>query len=229
MGITLAIDPCKVCNVRHVLKEFKAGQQVLLTVDKQGFKEGAQLEVVSWNQVSGPLRYELIRRAGPVGLPPFWVSPCEIIPYRACKPKVVAACQCSRCEKYLTYNKAKGDELCERCHPEGIPLAKIRGTLTKEVDRECLDLLAEECAETIQRISKIGRWGWDADFEGTTQQQKLESELGDILAAVEIAWHNGLISIDKVHEAMQVKLAKFREDAAGPKQRLLHARIPEKK
>ncbi len=84
-----------------------------------------------------------------------------------------------------------------------------------------------ECAETIQRVSKIVRWGRDADFEGTSQQYKLESEIGDILAAICVLLENDVVHLDGLQRAMNDKLAKFREDAAGPKQRLLHAEVPE--
>ncbi len=140
-----------------------------------------------------------------------------------------AMCQCPWCLKYLETNRAPGapyaQSACTGCGGN-LKLAEIRGTLTRASDLEMLALIAEECGEVTQRIGKIVRWGWDATFEGTTQQAKLESELGDILAAVVLAGHNGHVVFQKIIDAANVKLQKFREDAAGPRQRLLHAEVP---
>lgn len=156
---------------------------------------------------------------------------------------MTALCQCTRCERYLTRNRTEFTfQICEACAVElgkvvdmpsgepiieGIPLAKIRGTLTDPLKLELLSLLGEECGEVVQRKEKIVRWGLDADFEGTTQTHKLETELGDILAALDLLDYNGLVSIDRVLQRKREKMHKFREDAAGPRQRLLHARVPE--
>lgn len=156
---------------------------------------------------------------------------------------MTAACQCTRCERYLTKNRtAYSWQICEACAVEtgkvvdmpngepvieGIPLAVLRGTLTDPLQLELLSLVSEECAEVIQRKEKIVRWGFDADFEGTTQTHKLETELGDILAALDLLDYNGLVSVDRVLARKREKMQKFREDAAGPRQRLLHAKVPE--
>lgn len=142
-----------------------------------------------------------------------------------------ALCQCTRCFKYLARNRDPNSESrhkheCAECLPKGIPLAQLRGTLVDPKMIELLALLAEECAEVTQRIMKIFRWGWDADFEGTTQRHKLEVELGDILASLKLLDHNGVLRYEDVLEKAEAKLNKFREDAAGPKQRLLHAEVP---
>ncbi len=142
----------------------------------------------------------------------------------------VALCQCIKCARYLARNRLDDNtwinNVCELCANGGIPLAQIRGTLSDPLSIELLALLSEECGETTQRNSKIMRWGWDANFEGTTQRDKLESELGDILAATVLLIHNKLITEDGLILAMQSKLKKFREDALGPRQRLLHAEVP---
>jgi hypothetical protein len=109
---------------------------------------------------------------------------------------------------------------------EGIPLAEIRGTLTDPKDLELLALLAEECSEVIQRVCKIIRWGWKADFHGTTQKYKLEGEMGDVQAVLELLDKNKLVRYQDVLLRMEEKLEKFQEDAAGPRQRLLHAEVP---
>lgn len=141
-----------------------------------------------------------------------------------------ALCQCTRCFSYLVDNRDPHGDLhdntCSECHRWGIPRADIRGTLTTPLDLEILALLSEESSEVIQRIGKIQRWGWAASFAGSTQLDKLETELGDVLAAMLIAAHNGFLNESRVWNRAMDKLDKFREDAAGPKQRLLHAVVP---
>lgn len=143
----------------------------------------------------------------------------------------MALCQCLKCGCYLATSRNPLDMIpenhwCTECGGS-CRIAVIRGTLVDPLQVELLALLDEEGHEVGQRIGKILRWGFDADFEGTTQRWKLENELGDLLAAMIIAEHNGLISIDEVMKHRNVKLAKFREDAAGPRQRLLHAKVPD--
>lgn len=121
---------------------------------------------------------------------------------------------------------------CVECWPggdfgsPGIPLARVRGTLTDPLKLEALAILDEEGHEIGQRCCKIIRWGFDADFQGTTQQHKLESEIGDKLAAIALAIYNGVITADGVMAAYVAKMDKFIEDAEGPRQRLLHLEVP---
>jgi hypothetical protein len=157
----------------------------------------------------------------------------------------LALCRCKECERYLSKERAAdGSEpqFCVDCQanayytqgmwsdqPDGLPLAKIRGpeNLTP-LQIEQLGLFTEEAGEVSQRVGKILRWGLDADFDGTSQTHKLEVELGDELAIMILGQHNGLIDLDNVIEHAREKLEKLRVDAAGPKQRLRHAKVPEK-
>lgn len=154
----------------------------------------------------------------------------------------VALCQCTQCLRYLARNRDPESTLanahrCEECYPgtptvmdecgayaPGIPLADIRGSESlPPLQHEVLALVSEECAEVIQRVAKIVRWGFHADFEGTTQTHKLEVELGDVIAAIAVAAVRGLVDADRIQAHAFAKLQKFREDAAGPRQRLRHA------
>lgn len=130
------------------------------------------------------------------------------------------------CVGFYNWIDTAQDELCEACVPGGIPLAQLRGTLTDPRLIELFALLGEECAEVIQRLAKIMRWGLDADFEGTTQLDKLLTELGDVFATVVLLQHNKVLDWAAVIAKMDAKLEKFREDAAGPRQRLMHAEVP---
>lgn len=146
------------------------------------------------------------------------------------RPARPALCQCVQCGKYLAINRPDDNkwvhDACTRCGGE-MPLAELRGTLTDPRMIEGLAILSEECAEVQQRIGKILRWGWDADFEGTTQKHKLQLEIADICAVLDLLVHNGIIDEDEVCRLSEVKLDKFREDVAGPRQRLLHLEVPE--
>lgn len=161
--------------------------------------------------------------------------PPELVSYLSRTPTAIVLekagpNQCIRCRRYLTQSRLNDaswiNNCCAECVTNGIPLARVRATLSDPLSHECLSVLAEECSEVIQRKEKIVRWGWDADYEGTTQQHKLESELGDVLATFIIAAHNGQITYSHVIEAANRKLEKFRQDAAGPRQRLLLAQTP---
>jgi hypothetical protein len=77
---------------------------------------------------------------------------------------------------------------------------------------ECLEILAEECAEVIQEKSKIFRFGahmvsWH--HPGLLHAQCLEAELGDLLAMIEMVQLSGIgISAEGLQAAKQKKLEK---------------------
>lgn len=140
-----------------------------------------------------------------------------------------AKCQCTKCLKYVARDREvsldERDHLCTECGGN-LPLAQLRKALADPLSVELLGLMTEECGEVSQRIGKIMRWGWDADFEGTTQRFKLETELGDVCAAIALAIHNGLVTREGVHDAAVAKLRKLIEDVLGPRQRLQIAHVP---
>lgn len=47
-------------------------------------------------------------------------------------------------------------------------------------------ILQEECAEVIQAISKIYRFGLDTKWDGITNKEAFVRELGDVLAVIEV-------------------------------------------
>jgi len=49
-----------------------------------------------------------------------------------------------------------------------------------EQQKEILRITQEECAEVIQAISKIFRFGIDEVYEGLTNRQRLAGKLGDL-------------------------------------------------
>lgn len=84
--------------------------------------------------------------------------------------------------------------------------------MTPKVD-EALVILQEECAEVIQNISKIKRFGLDQTYEGQESNRiRLQKEVGDVLALVDYLIEQGTLDnvtllqckVDKIN-----KLKKF--------------------
>ena len=71
--------------------------------------------------------------------------------------------------------------------------------------RDTFDILVEECAEVIQAASKAKRFGLIDEWEGVTNRQKLETEIGDLLCLIGILIDNKVID----HDA--VEIAKFKK------------------
>jgi len=76
---------------------------------------------------------------------------------------------------------------------------------------EVMDILQEECAEVIQAVSKIRRFGMDNAKPGKpkTNREHLEEELGDLYAMIDILQELDIVSwagIEKAAEAKREKL-----------------------
>ena len=76
---------------------------------------------------------------------------------------------------------------------------------------EVMDILQEECAEVIQAVSKIRRFGIDNHKPGKpkTNREHLEEELGDLYAMIDILQELDIVSwagIEKAAEAKREKL-----------------------
>ena len=82
---------------------------------------------------------------------------------------------------------------------------------TKE--NEVLDILQEECAEVIQAVSKIRRFGADniKPCKPKTNRDHLEEELGDMLAMIDIMLEINLVDIDKLEVAKKAKIVKLKQ------------------
>jgi NTP pyrophosphatase (non-canonical NTP hydrolase) len=78
---------------------------------------------------------------------------------------------------------------------------------------EALLILAEECAEVIQAISKCQRFGIDVCKPGKprTNREHLETELGDVIAMIEILRDDlGLVSLNNIEESRVQKREKLK-------------------
>jgi NTP pyrophosphatase (non-canonical NTP hydrolase) len=82
-------------------------------------------------------------------------------------------------------------------------------TRTKEV----MDILQEECAEVIQAVSKISRFGLDnvKPNKPKTNRQHLEEEVGDMLVMVDIMIEQGIVTQDNLDIAKSAKIEKLKK------------------
>lgn len=80
-------------------------------------------------------------------------------------------------------------------------------------NNEVMDIAQEECAEVIQAISKIRRFGIDNAKPGTeyTNRAHLEEELGDVLAMIDILMINNIVSWANLHRAKRAKIEKLKK------------------
>jgi len=77
--------------------------------------------------------------------------------------------------------------------------------------REILLIAQEECAEVTQAISKIFRFGIDAEYLERTNRQRLEDEVGDLLCMIDLMKKFDLINDEKVDLAKSKKLVKLKQ------------------
>jgi NTP pyrophosphatase (non-canonical NTP hydrolase) len=79
--------------------------------------------------------------------------------------------------------------------------------------KEVMDILQEECAEVIQAVSKISRFGIDNFKPGKpkTNREHLEEELGDMLAMICILEKMGVIDQDALEIATKAKIQKLKK------------------
>ena len=80
-------------------------------------------------------------------------------------------------------------------------------------EQEILNITSEECAEVIQAISKINRFGLDNFKPGKpkTNQEHLEEELGDLLAMIDLLIDNKLVNKDGIEIARTAKHTKLKK------------------
>jgi len=78
--------------------------------------------------------------------------------------------------------------------------------------REILVITQEECAEVIQEISKIFRFGIEENHKsGITHQKKLEEEIGDLICMIDLLVKFELINESNLYEAVKNKQDKLKK------------------
>lgn len=82
-----------------------------------------------------------------------------------------------------------------------------------DITKETLLITQEECAEVTQAISKVFRFGMDAQYPAgaPTNKQKLEEELGDLHAMLLILSQKGIIDMKSVQLAAEAKVEKLKK------------------
>ena len=78
---------------------------------------------------------------------------------------------------------------------------------------EVMNILSEECAEVIQAVSKINRFGIDNYKPGKpkTNREHLEEELGDMLAMIDILQSMDIVSYTNIERAQIAKIEKLKK------------------
>ena len=84
--------------------------------------------------------------------------------------------------------------------------------LMDNITRETLLITQEECAEVTQAISKVFRFGMDSQYPAgaPTNKQKLEEELGDLIALITLLTQKNIIDAKSVDIAANAKLEKLK-------------------
>lgn len=78
--------------------------------------------------------------------------------------------------------------------------------------QEILNILQEECAEVVQAVSKIHRFGLNSEnpYTNTSNQIQLEKEIGDLMCMIELASKEGMIDSDRIAQAKEEKYQKLK-------------------
>jgi NTP pyrophosphatase (non-canonical NTP hydrolase) len=79
--------------------------------------------------------------------------------------------------------------------------------------QEALGILQEECAEVIVEVSKCRRFGINSLHykSGIKHSNMLETEIGDVLALIDILVDQGILNLDNLKEATVAKKEKLKQ------------------
>jgi len=78
--------------------------------------------------------------------------------------------------------------------------------------REALIITQEECAEVIQAVSKIMRFGFDSCYpteDSASTKECLDMEVGQLLCMIGILVDQGVVDEDAMIAAMEAKKIKL--------------------
>jgi len=82
----------------------------------------------------------------------------------------------------------------------------------KDKVRETLIITQEECAEVIQAVSKVMRFGFDSCYpteDSASTKECLDMELGQLLCMIGILVDQGVVDESAMMEAMEAKKIKL--------------------
>ena len=75
--------------------------------------------------------------------------------------------------------------------------------------KEVMLIAQEECAEVVQAISKCFRFGPNDEYNGLSNKQRLEEEVGDLLCMIRLMMNQGIIDENIVNAASIQKKIKL--------------------
>ena len=78
-----------------------------------------------------------------------------------------------------------------------------------EQHKEILLITQEECAEVTQAISKVFRFGMEDHYNGVSNREHLEEEIGDLMCMIDLLIDSGMVSESAVMAAKSEKLMKL--------------------
>jgi NTP pyrophosphatase (non-canonical NTP hydrolase) len=78
-------------------------------------------------------------------------------------------------------------------------------------NEEILLITQEECAEVTQAISKVFRFGMEDTFNGISNREHLEEEVGDLLCMIDLLIDSGMLDETSVMAARSAKLNKLKK------------------
>jgi NTP pyrophosphatase (non-canonical NTP hydrolase) len=78
-----------------------------------------------------------------------------------------------------------------------------------ERQKEIMSITQEECAEVVQAISKIFRFGLDETYEGRTNRERLEMELGDLQCMITLLKQYNIVNESSVFKAELAKRSRL--------------------
>lgn len=96
--------------------------------------------------------------------------------------------------------------------PRSTPIYIIKRIFMRDL-KKVMALLTEECAEVIQAVSKINRFGLNNSWNDVTNKDALITEIGDVLAIILVLLDETDINIsrEQIDSAIQKKLLKLKE------------------
>jgi NTP pyrophosphatase (non-canonical NTP hydrolase) len=74
---------------------------------------------------------------------------------------------------------------------------------------EIYAITQEECAEVVQAISKVMRFGLDTSHNGRTNREHLSEELGDLQCMISLLMETGVCDVTDVKLAAREKLRQW--------------------
>ena len=89
-----------------------------------------------------------------------------------------------------------------------IPLEWMMRTMNDKI-KEVYAITQEECAEVVQAISKVMRFGLDSAHNGRTNREHLTEEVGDLQCMIDLLVERGVCDMVEVKRAAERKRQKL--------------------